>query len=89
MFQLPSGCRVFTAIYPANQWGWQEVLQNKTNYLLEVLAWQNANEGVKQTKQTEKPKLFMPEFMRTEPKNKEIETHDTDDIRAILAQPRV
>lgn len=88
LFQLPSDCRVFSALYPANKWGWSEVLQNKANYLLEVLAWQKANEGVKQSKQTEKPKLFMPDFMKEKVVQKDIEIHTTEDIREILNRPR-
>lgn len=75
-------------MYPQNKWGWQEVLLNKANYLLEVLAWQKANEGVKKSLQTEKPTLFLPDFMQNKEKQKDVESHDVDDIREILARPR-
>lgn len=88
LFQLPPDCRVYSALYPANKWGWSEVLLNKANYMLEVLAWQNANEGVKKSKQTDKPKLYIPEFMRDKSNLKEVEIHDTSEIRNILSQPR-
>jgi hypothetical protein len=81
-------CRVFTALEPANQWSWQEVLANKANYLLEILAWQNANEGVKQSKQTAKPEPFTPDFMKPNTAAADAEQHTVDDIKAILAAPR-
>lgn len=57
--------------------------------MLEILAWQNGNEGKKRSEQTEKPTLFIPDFMQ-EPKevDPDIAIYDTDDIRAILAQKR-
>lgn len=89
LFQLPRASRLFTVLQPANQWGWSEALINKSNYLLEILAWQNANQGVKKSKQTAKPELFIPEFMRGSiGKETDIEKHTTDEIRDILSMPR-
>jgi hypothetical protein len=89
MFQLPHDSRLLMAMDPANQWGWPEQLANTTNYLLEVLAWQKANEGVARSKQTDKPKLFVPPFMKNKQKPKDLEYHNTDDIKAILARNRI
>lgn len=77
------------AIHPQNKWDWNEVLINKANYLLEVLAWQKANEGVKASQQTDKPKLFIPAFMEEKkPLDPDIEVRTTDDIKDLLAMPR-
>lgn len=89
LFQLPRTCRVFLSIEPANQWGWSEVLLNKIEYALQVLAWQNTNEGVKKVKQTEKPVLFRPDFIKDKAVDSDIERHDTDSIKELLAKPRV
>lgn len=72
---------------PALQWGWSEILQNKVAYLLEVLVWQNSKDASKKQPQ-HKPKPFVPEFMQLV-SVKDMETHTTDDIRDILAKPRV
>ena len=60
-------------------------------YLLNVIAWQSTKDAAKKVP-LNAPKPFMPEFMRnlqTEQKmNKDIEAHDIDDIKAILAKPR-
>lgn len=87
MFQLPKDCRVYCAINPALQWGWPEVLANKTNYLLEILAWQKTRDGQRK-RPTQKPKIFVPEFMQSGEVGKEAEAHSVDDIKAILAMPR-
>ena len=61
-------------------------------YLLEVLVWQNSKDAQKRAPQN-KPKPFIPEFMGIAPEGSEIskgiEIHTTDDIRDILALPRV
>jgi hypothetical protein len=89
MYLLPKTCRLFTIINPAVQWGWREVLQNKANHQLDVLIWQNANEGVKKHKQSAYPQPFVPEFMRGLQSAPDAEKHTVDDIKAILAKPRV
>lgn len=89
MYLLPKTCRLFTVINPAVQWGWREVLANRANYLLEVLIWQNANEGVKKHKQTAKPPPFVPDFMKGVEVAPDAEKHTVDDIKAILAKPRL
>lgn len=77
---------------PANEWGWREVLLNNIQYSLEVLIWQNSNEGVKKAKQTPQPKPFLPPFMRDlqaeRALNKDTVKHTVDDIKEILARPR-
>lgn len=93
LFQLPRGCRVFTKLQPANEWGWQEMLANKTTYLLELLLWQNAYDPKNKARhKANKPKPFVPPFLKppkeTSPINNESQTHTVDDIKSILAQPR-
>ena len=92
MFQLPRHCRVFTAMQPALQWGWSEVLQNKMVYLLETLIWQKGYDPKKKAQHmAAKPKLFVPEFMAQANESdisKDIEAHTTEEIDAILARPR-
>lgn len=91
MFQLPKQGRLFTKIQPANQWNWPEVLANKTNYLLEVIAWQKTKDAQKRHPQ-KAPKMFVPDFMinmeETRAINRGSEKRDIDDIKAILARPR-
>ncbi len=92
LFQLPQDSRIFRALQPANNWGWEEVLLNKANYLLDVLVWQQSNKGVKKTKQTKKPELFKPEFMKDESQlvaKKELTSYETTEIDSILSKPRL
>lgn len=84
---------MFTAISPANQWGWSEVFANKTNHLLELLLWQNsAGPKNKAKHKANKPKPFIPDFMKPEIEpsgiNKEVVAHTTAEIDAILASVR-
>lgn len=93
LFQLPRDCRVFVAISPPNQWGWSEVFANKLTYLMELMLWQNSYNGKNKSKhKNNKPKPFIPEFMKP-PKElsnlrSEVESHTVDDIRSILEMPR-
>lgn len=91
---MPRTCRVFTAIAPVNQWGWDQVFANKTNFLLETIIWQNSYDPKKKAEhKSRKPKPFVPDFMKQAAApsaiNKGSEIHNTDDIRNILAKPRV
>lgn len=86
--QLPSNARVFVALKPANQWGWAEVLLNKIDYILEILAWQNANEGKKVSQQTEKPTIYIPEFMKDHTDD-DTAVQDVDAVKSLLSKPRV
>jgi len=95
LFQLPRECRTYAAVNPASQWGWDEVLANKTNYLLEVLIWQNGTphkKGALERHKRNKPKPFIPEFMKSPAPpaeiNKEAETMTVDDIKSWLSNPR-
>jgi len=94
MFQLPRECRVFTAINPAAQWGWQETFLNKANYLLELKLWQDTpvKKGERAAHNRKKPKPFVPEFLKGDQPvseiNKETEKRTVDDIKSILALPR-
>lgn len=75
---------------PANEWSWNEVLLNKIEYALRVLAWQNsADASSKQPKYY--PEQWMPPFMPKKPKpkaNPEEESMDIDDLKAFLSRPR-
>lgn len=94
MFQLPRECRVFTAINPAAQWGWQETFLNKANYLLELKLWQDTpvKKGERASHNRKKPKPFVPDFLKGEQPvseiNKETQKRTVDDIKSILALPR-
>jgi hypothetical protein len=83
---------VFVKLQPANQWGFEEVFANKTNYLLELLLWQNSYDPKKKSKHmANKPKPFVPEFMKDKKQsaiNKDSVKHTVDDIKSILALPR-
>lgn len=65
---------------------------NKTNYLLELLLWQNAYDPKKKSQhKAAKPKPFVPPFFKNkEPSkiNDGSQKHTVDDIKSILAQPR-
>lgn len=94
LFQLPRQCRVFSALQPANQWGWDEVFANKTNYLLEMILWQNSyNPKKKREHKASQPKPFVPDFLKQLSKpgviNDGTEKHTTEDIHNILLMPRV
>lgn len=93
MFQLPSNSRLFKKFEPANNWQWQDVLLNKANTLLDIIVWQNANQGVKKSKQSKKPDPFIPEFLKhfthQHKVNKDIVSLDTREIDNILAMPRI
>jgi hypothetical protein len=94
MFQLPRDCRVFAAINPAAQWGWAEMFANKTNYLLELVLWQNTpvKKGEKAAHNRRKPKPFVPDFLKTKqpesPINKGSVKRTVDDVKSILSLPR-
>jgi len=91
LFQLPRQSRVFTKLAPENQWSWQEILLNKSNYLLEVLTWQKTKDAQKRNP-SKAPKIFIPDFMPKQETqtaiNKDSELHDSKSIDAILSKPR-
>lgn len=89
LFQLPRSCRIFSIIEPGNQWGWSEVLLNKIEYALQVIAWQNANEGVAKSKQTPQPDIFKPDFIKNKSDDPDVEQYDIDSIKRLLLKPRV
>lgn len=57
-----------------------------------MLLWQNAYDPKKKTQHMlNKPKLFVPDFMKTKREgevNKDSEAMSVDDIKSILNQPR-
>lgn len=78
---------------PANQWGWNEIFANKTNYLLEMLLWQNSYSKKNRSRHAAmKPKPFVPDFMKPPAKpsamNDGLELKETWEIDLILKQPR-
>lgn len=79
------------ALQPTNQWGWQEVLANKANYVLEVLAWQNTKDAQKRAPR-KAPKPFVPDFMvnmeETRAINRDSVAQPVESIKEILARPR-
>lgn len=91
LYQLPQNCRTFCKIEPANQWGWREILLNKANYTLELLAWQNTQDATKKPPRNI-PKPFIPDFMRnvdkTRTMSKDSVALDVDDMREFLSRPR-
>lgn len=91
MYQLPAASRLMRRLNPANNWGWPEVLLNKSTYLLEVLAWQNTKDAQKGRKSTA-PKMYTPEFLKDTANRKGLNpdqaVHTTDEIKAILDRPR-
>lgn len=87
LFQLPTNCRVFSAVKPANEWGWGEILTNKMVYLLELLVWMKTKDAQRKAPQ-HKPKPFVPEFMGGQVA-KEAEAHTVDEVKDILSMPRV
>lgn len=94
LFQLPRSSRVYSKLQPTNQWGWDEIFANKTNYLLEMIIWQNSYDPKKKHEhKANRPKPFVPEFMKlpVQPSaiNNGSEAHTADEIRNILAKPRV
>jgi hypothetical protein len=92
LFQLPRNCRVFTKLQPAVQWGWSEIFANKMVYLLETLVWAKTKDAQKKLPR-HRPRLFAPDFMPQHSAPGEISkgavVQTTDDVRAILARPRV
>jgi len=92
LFQLPHKSRVYTAISPANTWGWEEVLANKTAHLLELLVWMKTKDAQKRSPRN-KPRPFVPEFMKKKTKPSPINNGSiaaySEEINDILSRPRV
>lgn len=87
MYQLPMKSRLFNKLYPETQWGWDEILANNTNYLLEMLLWAKTEDATKKVPQ-HRPEPFVPDFMPKKKKEKESVAMDIDDIEAYLTRPR-
>jgi len=82
-------------VNPVAQWGWSEIFANKTNYLLELLVWQNATPNTKGKMAAHKrkqPKPFMPDFMKAiQPPaaiNEGADTMTVDDVKSWLSVTR-
>jgi hypothetical protein len=77
-------------LIPANEWSWNEILLNKIEYALKILAWQNSADATeKHPKHYPDPWLppFMPKPEKPK-KNPEQQAMDIDDIKAFLSRPR-
>ncbi len=68
---------------------------NKTNYLLELLLWQNSYDPKKKSQHNaNKPRPFLPEFMKNHEKpetsklNKDSQAMSIDDVKSWLSNPR-
>lgn len=75
---------------PENQWTWNEVLLNRIEYALRILAWQNSADASSKHPQ-HYPEQWYPSFMpkpEKPKKNPEQEAMDIDDIKAYLSRPR-
>ncbi len=96
LFQLPRACRVYVAIDPSAQWGWDEIFANKTNYLLELLVWQNgtpSKKGEQARHKSRQPKPFMPDFMKPKRTAAQVAAANDasmtlDDVKSWLNTPR-
>lgn len=77
-------------ISPSNEWGWQELLLNKIEYYLQVLAWQNTEDAHKKSPQNA-PELWLPDFIpKPEKKRNSGEVAmDIDELEAFLSKPRM
>lgn len=69
------------------------MFSNKTNYLLELLLWQNSYDPKKKSQhKANKPKPFVPEFMKHQTEqsaiNKDSASMTLDDVKSWLAVPR-
>ena len=74
------------AMEPSNEWGWGEILANKTNHLLEVLIWSKTKDAMRENP-LNYPKPFVPPFM--ENKRKDQVAMPIEDLEAYLTKPRV
>lgn len=85
---MPVKSRLMLLADPAGEWGWQEIMLNKSNYLLEVLLWTKSKDAQKKTP-SNAPKPFIPEFIKKiEREQKQEMTMTIDDVKDILARPR-
>lgn len=92
MFMLPSKSRTHCRIQPANLWGWDEILANRTNYLLDVLVWQNSKDAQKKHP-VNQPKPFSPPFFNLDKVKREVQNREkvvmsSDKMRDLLNRPR-
>ena len=77
-------------IEPANEWSWNEILLNKLDYGLRILAWQNSADAHSKNPQNI-PEPFVPSFIPKpeKPKNNpEENAMDLDDVKSFLSRPR-
>lgn len=84
---------MFKRVQPATEWGYQDIFMNKMVWLLETLVWQKAYDPKKKSQHlANKPKLYVPEFMRkamdAEGIQKDTVSLDVDEVKELLARPR-
>lgn len=77
------------AMNPQNEWGWMEVLTNKTNHLLDVLIWSKTKDALRDNP-INYPTPFIPPFMEEKSKKEsEQVAMPIEDLEAYLTRPRV
>lgn len=77
-------------LVPANEWSWNEILLNKIDYGLKILAWQNSADAAEKHPK-HYPEIWLPPFMprpQKPKKNPEQQAMSVDDIKAYLSRPR-
>lgn len=77
-------------INPANEWGWSELLLNRIEYCLQILAWQNTEDAHSRHPQ-HTPEIWLPDFIpkpEKAKKNPEQQAMSVDDIKEYLSRPR-
>ena len=77
-------------IAPANEWSWNEILLNRIEYGVRILAWQNSADATEKHPKNY-PEQWLPSFIpkpEKPKKNPEQEVMDIDDIKAYLSRPR-
>lgn len=87
---MPEDARVNRKLAPANEWSWNEVLLNRIEYALRILAWQNSKDAQEKNPK-HYPEMFRPPFIPAPPKpkkNSEQAAMDIDELKAFLSRPR-
>lgn len=75
---------------PVNEWSWNEILLNRIEYAVRILAWQNSADAHEKTPKNF-PEQFRPSFIPEPPKPKkrsEGVAMDLDELKAFLKRPR-
>lgn len=87
---MPDESRLKRKLSPANEWSWNEILLNKIEYCLRILAWQNSKDAQEKNPK-HYPDLFLPSFIPKPEKpkhNPEEEAMSIDELKEFLSRPR-